>query len=666
METALPQSPETAASDSEKLASGTRTMRRAALVCGFTLVLLGFLVLLGWLLRIEVLLAIFPGHIRMKSNAAAAFIAAGIALSTTSWQSPFTKRISLACATLTVSFGLLTLGEYVFHRDLHIDQLLFTDPMQKQYPGRMAHITAFNFCLAGLSLLALHGGRHARRFSQAAALLLTGGAIFAITGYLYGVPVLYGSLLYTAMAFHTGVGFLVLGAGLLLAQPHSRLMQVLFAPAAGGWLARRALPGVVLLPVLLGWLFLRPVINFHRPRFGMALFALTLVAAGAAALWSTALLLNRREEERAALTREREHAAIAIRQSERELRLVTDRLPVLLSYIDPDERFLRVNRTYETWSGQPAEQIVGSTIRALLGERYWQSTTAARQHALRGETITVEALYPTIRGERRVEITYAPDTDGDGLVRGLVCMAVDVENQRQAEAALRQSEKLAVVGRLASSIAHEINNPLEAVTNLLYLAGESTGDAPTLAHYLTEAQAQLARVTEIVVQTLRFHRQSTEPTPCRLAEVIEQVLVLYSGRLAGAGIAAEARFREKRPLLCREGELRQVIANLVGNAADAMGSGGRLLLRTRGGVHPRSGQPGAIVTVADTGHGISAAAKQRLFHPFHTTKGETGSGLGLWISKEIIDRHGGLLHVRSSTRPGAHGTVFRIFVPHVT
>ena len=395
----------------------------------------------------------------------------------------------------------------------------------------------------------------------------------------------------------------------------------------------------------------------------MALFALTLVAAGAAALWIIAFFLNRREEERATLAREREQAAFAIRQSERELRLVTDHLPILLSYIGTDERLLRVNRTYETWFGLPAGQVVGRTIGELLGERYRQSTAAARQSALRGETVTIEALYPTVRGERRAEITYAPDADEDGQVRGLIGMVVDVEEQRQAEAALRQSEKLAVVGRLASSIAHEINNPLEAITNLLYLAGESTGNANTVLHYITGAQEQLARVTEIVVQTLHFHRQSTAPTFCRLAEIMEQVLVLYGARLSDAGISVETDFREREPLLCREGELRQVFANLIGNAVDAMSTGGRLRLRARGCIHPRSGRPGTAITVADTGHGIPFAFKQRLFQPFHTTKGESGSGLGLWISKEIVERHGGLLHVRSASGPSVHGTVFRIFVP---
>ena len=639
-------------------------MRRAAFGCAAILVLLGLLVLLGWLFQIELLLTILPNHIRMKSNAAAAFLTAGIALGTALLSSTLARRVSLLFAAVTEAFGLLTLLEYVSGRDLHLDQLFFADPAQKIYPGRMAHITAVSFCLAGVSLLALHGGRHARRLAQAAALLLTGSALFAMTGYLYGAPFLYGSLRYTSMAFHTGFGFLVLGVGLLLAQPRSRWMRLLLASSTGGWILRRAFPFAVLLPILLGWLFLLPVINFHRPRFGMALFALTLVASGSAVLWIIALLLNRRDEERAALAREREEAALAVRQSERDLRLVTDRLPILLSYIDAGEKLLRVNQTYESWIGLSAEKIVGRTIRELLGERYWQSTAAVRQRAMRGETVTAEVIYPTVRGERRAEVIYAPDVDDNASVRGLICMVVDVEEQRRAEAALRQSEKLAVVGRLASSIAHEINNPLEAITNLLYLAAISTGDADAVAAYIEGAQEQLTRVTEIVVQTLRFHRQSTQPTLCRLTETAEQVLALYGGRLHAAGIAVETRFREREPLLCREGELRQVIANLVGNAADAMAAGGCLLMRTHPCAHPKTGHPGTAVLVADTGHGIPLPVRQRLFQPFHTTKGESGSGLGLWISKEIVERHGGLLHVRSSTDPARHGTVFRIFVPH--
>ena len=252
-------------------------------------------------------------------------------------------------------------------------------------------------------------------------------------------------------------------------------------------------------------------------------------------------------------------------------------------------------------------------------------------------------------------------------------MVLDVEEQRRAEASIRQSEKLAVVGRLASSIAHEINNPLEAVTNLLYLAEQDSPPGSTIRSYTQLAQQELSRVTHIVVQTLRFHRQSHHPVLCNLTDMTEQVLVLYHGRLEQAQVVIERRFRATEQILCRDGEIRQVLANLIGNAAEAMaanrtGTGPqarRLLIRTRPATCASfTGRRGVRVTVADTGHGITEETRKTLFQPFHTTKGATGSGLGLWVSKEIVDRHGGRITVRSSTNPTRHHTVFAVFLAH--
>ena len=174
-------------------------------------------------------------------------------------------------------------------------------------------------------------------------------------------------------------------------------------------------------------------------------------------------------------------SATAVEQSERELRLVTDNLPTLISYLSADWRYIRVNRTYSEWSGLPAEALVGRTIREVLGEEYWERTQEQRERAQGGETAIFEESYPRQDGRRRVTVTYAPDfardgdVEGSGILRGYACLVQDVDEQRRSEAALRQSEKLAVVGRLASSIAHEINNPLESVTNLLYLLGQEAG-----------------------------------------------------------------------------------------------------------------------------------------------------------------------------------------------
>jgi PAS domain S-box-containing protein len=241
----------------------------------------------------------------------------------------------------------------------------------------------------------------------------------------------------------------------------------------------------------------------------------------------------------------------------------------------------------------------------------------------------------------------------------------DITERKLAEQALLRTEKLAAVGRLASTIAHEINNPLESVTNLLYLAKAQAEDPATL-EYLGLAEQELRRAAAITSTTLRFHRQSTRPSEVRCDELIESVLGMHRSRMRNAGIVIEQRQRAGRPVLCSDGEIRQVLSNLVGNATDAMQhSGGRLLLRSREAHDWTTGRAGVAVTVADTGPGMSRATVAHAFEAFYTTKGMSGTGLGLWISKEIVERHRGRLRVRSSQRAGRAGTVFTLFLPHV-
>jgi PAS domain S-box-containing protein len=239
----------------------------------------------------------------------------------------------------------------------------------------------------------------------------------------------------------------------------------------------------------------------------------------------------------------------------------------------------------------------------------------------------------------------------------------DITDRKRTEAALLRTEKLAAVGRLASSIAHEINNPLESVTNLLYLAKSSVADANAL-EYLGMAEQELSRASAITTQTLRFHRQSSRPTEVSCDDLIGNVLGILRSRLLNTNVTVEVRKRTNRPVLCFDGEIRQVIYNLLANAVDAMQQGGgRLLLRSREGHDHATGRPGLILTIADTGTGMSSETLSKIFEPFYSTKGLAGTGLGLWISKEIVGRHHGQLRVRSSQRPGRTGTVFTIFLP---
>ncbi len=235
--------------------------------------------------------------------------------------------------------------------------------------------------------------------------------------------------------------------------------------------------------------------------------------------------------------------------------------------------------------------------------------------------------------------------------------------RRAAEETYRKAEKLAVAARLAATFSHEINNPLESVTNLLYLIVGSSSLSET-QKYAEIAARELARVSEMVTQNLRFHRESNQPVAVEITQVVNAALNLYQARLAAAEISVERDFRKCSPILGVAGELRQLILNLIANAFDAIGHDGTLRIRIAGTrEHNNGSRPGVRVTVGDTGSGIDPEIRNILFEPFVTTKANTGTGLGLWVSSEIVRRHGGTIQVKSRAHPPFTGTVFSIFLP---
>ncbi len=237
---------------------------------------------------------------------------------------------------------------------------------------------------------------------------------------------------------------------------------------------------------------------------------------------------------------------------------------------------------------------------------------------------------------------------------------LDRTEQKLAQGALIQAEQLAATGRLAASIAHEINNPLEAVTNLLYLLREEKDEQERL-RFLQMAESELARVSEIASNTLRFYRDPKGQSRVGLTALIQSVLGLYQGRIAIRGIELDLACEEDISVIASQGELRQVLVNFVGNALDAMPQGGRLSIRTRS--FPQQigeRKPVVGICIADTGTGMSEDVLKRAFEPFYTTKGSSGTGLGLWLSKEILKKHDFKLLVKSKPQ---HGTVFSIRMP---
>jgi PAS domain S-box-containing protein len=378
------------------------------------------------------------------------------------------------------------------------------------------------------------------------------------------------------------------------------------------------------------------------------------------------VLIFRDVGEKRRIEKEKEALLTEIAARYAELEATYNNAAVAMALIDAVEfRYLRVNRKLCEILGLPESQIIGAKVLDVAAGV--PGLLEALQRVAAGHTVTggtLEGELSTSPGAKRYwTVDYSPVARSDGKIVAIAAASAEITVQKQAEAALIQSEKLAAVGRLAPSIAHEINNPLESVTNLLFLI-QGHDLSPEVKDYVDTAERELRRVSAIANQTLRFHRQSAEPCPVSSDQLIGEALMIYHGRLVNSKVAVDKRLRAQRAVICSDGEVRQVISNLISNAIDAMSpSGGRLLLRSREGTDHRTGKKALVITVADTGPGMSAETSLRVFDPFFTTKGLAGTGLGLWISKEILERHGGTMSLRSSQRKAATGTVVTISLP---
>ncbi len=258
-------------------------------------------------------------------------------------------------------------------------------------------------------------------------------------------------------------------------------------------------------------------------------------------------------------------------------------------------------------------------------------------------------------------LSVSPLRNEQGKLVGASAIARDIGAQKRTEEVLRRNERLATAGRLTAAIAHEIKNPLEALTNLVYLARR---DAAGRDEYLRLAEQEIGRLDSIAQQALGFVREGASPEALDAGKILEEVLQLYMRKLQGNGITVDKRCGEDLEIEGYPGELRQLFSNLLLNAIDAMKEGGRLRLRVvRTHEWSASRRPGVRVTVADTGNGIGTADLPHIFEPFYTTKKDQGTGLGLWLAYGIVQKHSGWMRVMSSTGPTSSGTVFAVFLP---
>jgi signal transduction histidine kinase len=378
--------------------------------------------------------------------------------------------------------------------------------------------------------------------------------------------------------------------------------------------------------------------------------------------------------------------------------------PIGIAFFDRNGRFVRVNHFLAAESLSESSHYLGRRIDEVFTPEAGRPLSAAVEDVFANgttlqelEIAAIDLLQPdgALQGKssasRRWLVNVYPVRTTAQTIRWAGVVFVDITERLRSEQTLRDTEKLVAVGRLASSIAHEINNPLEAVTNLLYLLQNHGTLGEEERRWTESAQHEVERVSAITQQTLRFHRQSTRPEQTSLAELLDSVLTLYQGRVTTLQVMLIKRYRAAGDLSCFAGEIRQLFANLIGNALDAMQpSGGNLVLEVRESCSWRDTSIcGVRVTVADTGCGMSAQVRKRIFEPFYTTKEATGTGLGLWVGAEIMSKHQVSLRIRSRERmagfpdkapngtldgaashhgrsPGRpHGTVFMLFFPSV-
>jgi two-component system, NtrC family, sensor kinase len=345
-------------------------------------------------------------------------------------------------------------------------------------------------------------------------------------------------------------------------------------------------------------------------------------------------------------------AELISRQSALEWQSTVDALPEYLVLLDTENKVVRCNRAFAALSGKAFNEVIGqdgmTILTHVLGDADFLMHTetsryvAEQQHGQNWFLVTADAV---MTGEQRF---------------GSIVVLTNITERKLAEETLRHTEKLAATGRLAQTIAHEINNPLEALTNLIYLSTH-TDDQGQVQEFLKQATKELERVAKITKQILSFHRETKIAVVLDFQDMVQSVLGLYAVQMETKHITVDYKKGAPFNIHGFPGELRQVFANLIGNAIDASPEGGCLYIRLR--KDSSHGVPGVVFTIHDQGPGIPKELRNRVLEPFFTTKELKGSGLGLWLANSLVTKHRGTLRFRSRRASGGAGTCFRVFLP---
>ena len=368
----------------------------------------------------------------------------------------------------------------------------------------------------------------------------------------------------------------------------------------------------------------------------------------------------RESEEHATRVR----AEALFRQSELRFRYVIDAVPQMIWIAAPSGRLSYANKLWNDYTASAAAwcepELIHPDDYPSVEDAWHRALDHTRPFHIEARFLRQEDRSYRWHLLRMLPMELDPELPLEQEVFWLGA-AADVQDQKRNEEALRTADKLAVTGRMAATIAHEINNPLESLTNLIFLVRlESEGNERALS-YLDMTENELARISAITKQTLQFYRDPLMPVPVDAGEILDEVLRLFSTRFTAKGVVTSVSIEPGIVFEAIKGEVRQVLINLINNAIDAVPSGGRMEVSVaRTALHDR---PALEVLVRDSGPGITAAQEERLFEPFFSTKGAHGTGLGLWVSKGIVEKHRGTLRLSSEMTSDGSRTTARVLLP---
>jgi PAS domain S-box-containing protein len=644
-----------------------RVLQRVSNGLACALICASALILLGWHFRIPLLKGAFLGTFVAPYTALwFAFAATSILLQNS--QRRVLVNIGRILGLAVIAFALLTLTEWFFGLDLGIDRAFFTHRLEDwnlPVPGRMSVNSGIGFLICGIALLNI---RRRSAFAEVLSGLIALLSYLSIIGYLYSVPSLYATG--NVMALPTAILFMVLAAA-LLCSGSGQFLDIVLSPYAGGFVSRRIISAIVILLPLFGLVEIRLRASGTVSReFGIALLVLVSVLVFTILALRTAHTLNRidrqRHETDAALRVSQDKQAESIEQLNlnlKRLRLIEGAVNVGTWEFDVTSGISYWPPGISTLWGLPRIEhriTLDQFLNSIDSEDRDRVSRLVASAIESGDTYDVEfrVVWPD-KSVHWLSARGAVVRDETGRATKIIGIALEVTQRHQTERALRESEKLAATGRLAATIAHEINNPLEAVVNLVFLARRDETASASAREYLELADTELARISHMVRQTLGFYRESSFPVWIDVREMVEQLVHLYRNKTQRKNVQLTLQLEPAR-IFGLEGEIRQVVANLLSNAIDAVAADGRIVVRVREAAN------NVRIVVADNGHGILPQHRERIFQPFFTTKRDVGTGLGLWVSKGIVEKHDGSVRLRTSTRNGVSGTTFVIDFPRET